>query len=309
MTIRIIKGSTTHGRVPYIAGTSQDVIEGIDDEDGQRLIDLGYAEKIPDPPKPLQIFAESPEKIRNKIAELEKKLSEARAEHEALLDDDLQDVAGVIRKIENASSRVSSLQLLIEKQRAKLKRAEENEQREKEKAAVKALEKATKEHKAEAEKILNGILSNIAALEENVEALYGLQKRVRDNFYASGAPFPSATCPLSNSLAFPQIWKSEIDSIKAHVDSDLSKLELMAERTPKELQDAFNAKRFKTESQLSAELKEREKKRLAEPTVTTAEAQSLDWKTFPENAKRDNYSRIGEPQTPEEYVGKIHSYA
>ena len=306
MTIRIIRGTTEHRKVPYFAGTSQDTIEGIDDAEGQRLIDLGYAERAPDPAKPpLQIFSDNPEKIRGKIAELEKKLSEAQAEHEVLLDDDLQDVAGVVRKIENASGRVSSLRALIQKQQAKLKKAEDNEKREKEKIAVKNLEKATVSHKAEAEKILGNILSSIAALEENVGTLYGLQKRVRDNFYASGAPYPAATCPMLNSLEFPQIWKNEIDIIKSYVNHDLSKLDLMAEGTPKELQDAFNAKRYKTASQLSDELRERENERRKQPEETKPEARENVKFTRPEPGG----TRVaGWEQMPAEHIGEVYSY-
>ena len=185
MTIKMIKGSTVYNRVPYYAGTSQAVIENVDETEGQYLINSGFVVKVPDPPKPpLQIFTESPEKIRNKIAELETKLAESQKEKAALLDDDLQDVAGITKKIDLANGRVSSLLMLIERQQAKLKKAEENEEREKEKAAVKKLERATAQYKTEAEKLINDILSAVANLETKHEALLDLRKRVRDSFYA-----------------------------------------------------------------------------------------------------------------------------
>jgi DNA repair exonuclease SbcCD ATPase subunit len=257
MTIRIIKGTTEYEGVPYYARTSQDVIEGIADKEGRRLIDLGYAEIIPDPPKqPLGIFPESPEKIRNKISELEAKLAEAEKEQETLLNDDLQDVAGITKKLDTASSRVSSLRALIQRQQAKLKRAETNKEIEREKAAVKNLEEATKEHKAEAKKVLNGILSALAALEASVEALYELSRCIGSNYAAAGGD--KWHCPMNNALEFPKIWKDDFDKIKSYVKLDLSRLDLMAERMPQGLQGAFNAKRHKTAEQLNAELLERE---------------------------------------------------
>jgi hypothetical protein len=295
-----------HEGVPYFAGTSQDTIEGIDDAEGQRLIDMGIAEKAPDPPKtPLQIFPGSPDKIRGKIAELEAKLAEAEAEHEGLISsDDLQDVSGITKKIDSVNGRISSLRSLIERQQAKLKKAEEAAEVENEKAAVKNLEKATKEHRMEAEKILNGILDAVAALEAKVGELNGLKKRVRDNFY-SFAPgmFPSRNCPLLNGLDFPAIWKTEIESIKASMSRDLSLLDAVAAQTPVALKSFYNSRRFKTAEQLEGERRLREKERLAEPVVTTGEVRSLDWKTFPENAKQKQ-SSVGREQTPQEYAGQ-----
>jgi len=238
MTIKLVRGSTEHEGVPYFAGTSQCVIEGIDDAEGQ----MGHAERVPDPPKPpLQIFQDSPEKIRGKIAELEAKLAEAEAEHEGLISsDDLQDVSGITKKIDSVNGRISSLRSLIERQQVKLERAEEA-----------AVEKATKEHRMEAEKILNGILDAVAALEAKVGELNGLKKRVRDNFY-SFAPrmFPSRNCPLLNGMEFPAIWKAEIDSIRAYMNGDLALLDAVAAQTPVELKSFYNSRRYKTAEQL-----------------------------------------------------------
>jgi hypothetical protein len=306
MTIKIIKGATEYNGIPYWSGTSQDTITDIDEKDGQRLIDLGFAERVSDPPKPpLQIFPDSPDKIRGKIAELEAKLAEAEAEHEGLISsDDLQDVSGITKKIDSVNGRISSLRSLIERQQAKLKKAEEAAEIENEKAAVKNLKKATKEHRTEAEKILNGILDAVAALEAKVGELNGLKKRVRDNFY-SFAPrmFPSRSCPLLNGMEFPEMWKAEIDSIRAYMNGDLALLDAVAAQTPVELKSFYNSRRFKTAEQLEGERRLREKERLAEPTVTTAEARSLDWKTFPENAKQKQ-SSVGREQTPQEYAGQ-----
>jgi len=261
MTIKMVRGTTEYEGVPYWSETSQSVIEGIDEKEGQRFIDLGFAERVPDPPPPpLQIFPDNPEKIRGKIAELEKKLSEAQAEHEALLDDDLQDVAGVVRKIENASGRVSSLRALIQKQQAKLKKAEESEEIKKEAAAVKLLEEETKKHAKEAEKILNGILSDIATLEAKAAELNELRGRVRGSYHAADA-YPSRTCPLLGVLGFNVEWENDIKTIKAGISHDLSLLDVMAKKTPIELQKTFKAKRFKTAEQLTAELRERENER------------------------------------------------
>ena len=308
MTIRIIKGTTEYKKVPYFAGTSQDVIEGIDDAEGQRLVDLGYAEKIPDRPKPpLQIFADSPEKIRGKIAELEAKLAEARKEQTALLEDDLQDISGITRKIDGVNSRVSSLRMLIERQQAKLKKAEENEEREKEKDAVKTLEKATKEHKAEAEKIFTDILSAIAVIETKYEALDDLHKRVRDSFYAD-APgmYLKTDCPLFRALHFPAMWKDGTDSIKACMTSNLAALERQAAQVPEELRGFYNSKRMKTASQLSDELRERENERRKQPDEIKLEARENGKWTSPEK----DYTSVGRKQSPSEiYVGEVHDYS
>jgi type I site-specific restriction endonuclease len=260
MTIRIIKGTTEFEGVPCYAGSSQDVIEGIDDKDGQRLIDLGYAEKILDPPKPpLQIFPESSEKIRNKIAELRAKLAEAEKEQAALIDDDLQDVAGITKRIGTANGMVSSLQALIQRQQAKLQRAETNEEMEAEKAAVKNLEKESQGFKAEAQKILDGILAAIGALETSVAALIDLRGRIAKSYYAAGGN-PQKTCPMVNALALPGVWNKEgVETIKSYVSRDVSTLDAEAARMLKELQYGFNAKRHKTAEQLSAELQERER--------------------------------------------------
>ena len=258
MTIRIVKGTTEYEGVPYWSKTSQDVIEGIDDKGGQRLIDLGFAEKIPDPPRPpLQIFPDSPEKIRNKISELETKLAEAQREHEALLDDSCEDVAGITKRLDAANGRVFSLQALIKRQQAKLIRAETEEQLAKEKIAVKNLEKAAKEHRMEAEKILNGIIADIVALEVKAAALNELRGRVRESYSASGT-YPSRTCPLLGVVGFNAEWENDIKTIKAGISRDLSLLGEAAERTPVELKNYFNSKRFLTVEQLSAEIRERE---------------------------------------------------
>ena len=60
-------------------------------------------------------------------------------------------------------------------------------------------EKAAKGHKAEAEQILNGILSDIAGLEAKVGALYELRGRVRNSYITAGGN-PREICLMSAAL-------------------------------------------------------------------------------------------------------------
>jgi len=259
MTIRIINGTTEFEGVPYYAGTDQCEITGIDDGDGQKLVDLGYAIRIPDPPKPpIALFQESPEKIRGKISELEAKLAEAEKEQEALLDDNLEDVAGVMRKAETANSKAATLKQLIERQNAKLERAEKNAALEREKNAVKNLEKTAGECRKEAEKILNGILADVAALEAKAAALDGLRGRVRTSYQANMDGIWK-TCPMLEALGLPPEFGRELDGVKSRVNRDLSLLETLTARTPEELRNYFNSRRHKTREQLLAEIQERER--------------------------------------------------
>jgi len=274
MTVRIIKGTVTHNGVPYWPHTSQNVIEDIDDDEARRLINLGVAERIDDLPKPpLQVFTESSEKIRAKLAELGIKLAEAESEWEALLDDGLEDVAGITKKIDAVNSRVNSLKALIQRQQAKLEKAEGAEAQEAEKATVEKLAEITKQQRKDAEKILNGISEALEAIQRHLSARQGLCGAIRKAFIEAGGGLERS--PLLSVLALPETVE-HLEGIQKAVKADLESLRLAADRTPEKLRHILNAKHYKTEDQLSAELRELrecERKKQAEPTTTLCEEQ------------------------------------
>jgi len=257
MTIRIIKGSIEYNGIPYLSQTSQDVIEDIDDAEAQRLIKLGCAERIDDLPKS-PLFTESSEKIRAKIAELYIKLAEAESEQEALLNDDLQDVAGITKKIDAVNGRVNSLKALIQRWQAKLEKAEKAEALEAEKATVKKLAAVTKQHRNDAEKILNGISDALLALEQHLSARQALCDAINKDFYEAGGGRERS--PLLSALVLPKAVE-DLEGIQEIVKKNLESLESAADRTPEKLRCILNAKRYKTMDQLTAELREYERKK------------------------------------------------
>jgi len=257
MTVKITGGSTQYNGVTYIGKTSQDVIENVDVEFGERLIKMGVPVKVNDPPKPLQIFHDSPEKLRAKIAELESKLAEVEKEQAELLDDDLQDVAGIAKKIDLVNSRYHSLKLLLERQKIKLQKAEAAAQIENEKSAVKNLEKTISEKKPELKKILDGLLSDVAALETKSAALREHIEYV-DRSYRANLDKAWNNCPL-NRIALPAELKNQLDSLKNFVARDKELLELLCSQTTQELSNFFNSKKFKSPEELDREIRERER--------------------------------------------------
>jgi len=277
MTIRIIKGTINDDEVVFMANTSQDVIEDLNDDEAQRLINLGYAEKIDDLPKPpLEIFTESSEKIKSKITELEEKLDIALSERNALLDSDLQDVAGVTRKIEVVNSRVSSLQALAERQRAKLARAEKHEAVEAEKIAVKKMTETAKGHRKEAERILNDLSAAIGIIEQRVTELWDLRDAVNNSFVAAGGRHLES--PLLASLTVPHEWTKEyLKEMQKTARDLLGELNARASQTPEKLRKNLNAKHFKSESELTKELQEYNRNKSPVSTAEKLEAHSRDW--------------------------------
>jgi hypothetical protein len=275
MTIRMIKGTTEYNGVPYYAGTSQDVIEDIDEKEGQRLIDLGYAERIPDPPpKPSLLFTESSEKVQAKINELEAKLHEAQDEKEALLSSDLQDVAGILKKVDVADTRVNSLQALISRQRIKLEQAEKAEKLAAEKAAVKKLAQATKEHCKEAKKILNGISDALTNIIENLDAHSKLSVTVKRAFYEAGGR--SYDCPMLAFIRLPGDWTEwHFREMRETVERCLSFMDAAETQTPEKLQKTLNAKHYKSMDELVAE-RQRNQERMARERVSMPEIHSYN---------------------------------
>jgi len=269
MTVRIINGSTKYKGVPYFARTSQDVIENIDEKEGQRLIDMGVAERISDLPKSgLPIFTESSERIRAKITELEGKLAEAQDEREKLLDTDLQDVAGVVKKVDVVDSHISSLKALISRQQAKLRQAERAEELEAEKAVVKKLALATKEHRKEAEKILNGLSDAVTSILENLAALPSLRVSVNKSFAEAGARFIDN--PFLACITLPS-WEDEewrLKIMQETVKKSLSYMDAAETQTPDAVQQMYNTKRYKSEHELQEELRREQERRARVPDVS-----------------------------------------
>jgi len=92
-----------------------------------------------------------------------------------------------------------------------------------------------------------------------------LRNVIEQSFYEAGGGFEKS--PLLSALRLPLDWTGRVEGVLEAVRNNLEVLELAADRTPETLKHILNAKYYKTANQLSAELREYERKMQAESAV------------------------------------------
>jgi DNA repair exonuclease SbcCD ATPase subunit len=290
MTVRVINGIITYREIPYLANSSQDIIEDMSEDEARCLIGMGYAVKIDDPPKPpLQIFKGNSEKTKAKIAELSSEIAEAEKEKETLLgDEDLLDVAGIAKKINDINGQVSTLREFIRRQQAKLEKEIKHEALEKEKETVKKFAETTKQQRKDAEKALSGIAAALSALKQHMAALDALRSAVSHGFFAAGGGYEKS--PLLLVLALSNnLTKDAVENMQDVVKNNLANLDAFADRTADMLGNILCAKHFKTMGELQAEQKARDRDRIRKTEPEPMQIEIHTPKKRPDNPADPNY--------------------